>query len=190
MAVASAAGLTASSAPSTTALRSTGRTSRRIFPVMTRETSSRSSINCTWALAFRTIASSARSAAPSRICPVCSIRAQPYTALSGVRSSCDRTVKNSSLARLAASDWARAICSLRRSCSRSASPRVRSSAAVASASATSRISWIEVSGGCSASRRPMDRAEARRSPIGPLMLRAIQTAASVPSAIESRMPPP
>ena len=78
MPLASAASRTASSAASTTAVRSTLRTSSRILPVMTRETSSRSSTSWTCALALRSMTSSARVIWVSPvICPVRSMRAQP-----------------------------------------------------------------------------------------------------------------
>src|SRR6266852_5364014 len=61
-----------------------------------------------WACALRMIASMARVVVSASSWPVPSILAHPYTALSGVRSSCERTVRNSSFARLAASAWPRA----------------------------------------------------------------------------------
>ena len=56
---AAAAGRTESSAASTTAPRSTERTSSRMLPVMMRETSSRSSMSCSCAFAFRRMTSRA-----------------------------------------------------------------------------------------------------------------------------------
>ena len=71
--------------------------SRSLLTTM-RDTSRRSSISCTWVLAFRSIVSiplwmSAESSFPSR-----SIRAHPRMEFSGVRSSCEITARNSSLA--------------------------------------------------------------------------------------------
>ena len=82
-------------------------------------------MSCTWALAFRTIASSPRAAVASSIPPDFRMFAHPYTALSGVRSSWDNTARNSSLARLAASASARASCSRARRTMRSRSSRFR-----------------------------------------------------------------
>ena len=99
--------------------------------------SSRSSISCTWTSALRTIASSARAvvAASLAIWPPCSMRAHPYTAFSGVRSSCDSTPMNSSFARSAVSAISRARRSLTSSASRSASPADSAAAAAARARA-------------------------------------------------------
>ena len=70
-----------------------------------------SSMSCTCAFALRMMTSSARVTASPRSSPVRSMRAQPYTAFSGVRSSWESTARNSSFARLAASAAARARCS-------------------------------------------------------------------------------
>ncbi len=109
--LASAAGRTTSSAARTVPSSSSGRSSRRSLPVMMRETSRRSSMSLACARALRSmaarpLASTAGSAAeaPRRSCD------QPSTALSGVRSSCDTTPRNSSLARLASSELRLASC--------------------------------------------------------------------------------
>jgi len=109
-----------SSAAFTTAARSTGSSSSRIFPLTMRETSSRSSIRRPCATAFRSMMSSARRVAGSS-CVRRRICAHPRTAFSGVRSSCDSVARNSSFTRLAssASWWARCASSNR--CSRSRS---------------------------------------------------------------------
>jgi signal transduction histidine kinase len=52
------------------------------------------------------------------------------------------------------------------------------------------LTWIEVSSGFSGSRLPSACADARRSPIGRLILRATPIAPSVPNTIESRIPLP
>ncbi len=111
MDLASAAGRTASSAASMTGGSSTLCTSRRSLPAVMRPMSSRSSMSCTWAFEFRMIVSIALARVTSSSCPVFKIAAHPYTALSGVRSSCERVVRNSSLARFALSASARAACS-------------------------------------------------------------------------------
>jgi hypothetical protein len=112
MPLASAAGRTASSAASTTVGSFTGRSSSRILPVTMREISRRSSTSRIWAVALRSMASSARSVRAGSSVAVLKIRAQPYTALSGVRSSWESRARNSSLARLAVSASARADCAL------------------------------------------------------------------------------
>ncbi len=53
-----------------------------------------------WAAALRSMVSRARKRAGSSSLPMRSMRAQPRMALSGVRSSCERVARNSSLTRL------------------------------------------------------------------------------------------
>ena len=191
MVLASAAGRTASSAPCTTASISTRRRSRRIFPVLILDRSSRSSISFICTSALRTIAFFAfTAAASSRNSPLCSILAQPYTAFSGVRSSCDSTPMNSSFARSAASAVSRARRSFRRRLSRSISPFERSSAAVCSATPTCLISRMDVCGRRGACLRPSASAAARSSSIGRVMVRATHSAPSAPRTIDSATPPP
>ncbi len=72
-----AVGRTASSAASSTRGRSSGRMSSRIFPLMMRDMSSRSSISWSWTCEFRTIESNARGRVAASIWPIWSIRAQP-----------------------------------------------------------------------------------------------------------------
>ncbi len=77
------------------------------FPLITRETSSTSSTSFAWTRAFRSITTSPWSISFEEVRPR-NNTAQPRMALNGVRSSCETTAKNSSLARLAASASARA----------------------------------------------------------------------------------
>ena len=97
--------------------------SSRSLPVMIRETSSRSSMSCSWICEFRSMMSIARRVVGSSRCPAASSRAQPRMAFSGVRSSCDRVARNSSFARFAAWASSRASCSRSSSCCRSLSAR-------------------------------------------------------------------
>ena len=68
-----------------------------------------------WARALRSITSRARAAVSSSSWAVRSVTAQPSTALSGVRSSCDSMARKSSFIRLADSASSRACCSRARS---------------------------------------------------------------------------
>ena len=76
---------------------------RRSLPVSAFETSSRSAVSCACSRAFRSIASSPRCAVAASSRSVRSRCAQPRTALSGVRSSCEIVARNSSFVRLATS---------------------------------------------------------------------------------------
>ena len=82
------------------------------------------------ALVLRSTVSSARVWRSASSPPRRSHQTQPISALSGVRSSCESVLRNSSFARPAVSASARAACSR----------RSRSSRARASASACSRVS--------------------------------------------------
>ncbi len=121
MPFASAAGRTTSIAACTTAARSVGRTSRRIFPETMRETSSKSSINCVSARALRSIVTRAFAALSGPSTPSRSMRTHAMIGESGVRSSCDTVARNASLARFAASASARVARSRARISSRSRS---------------------------------------------------------------------
>ena len=81
---------------------STGCTSRRILPDTIRETSSTSSTICVSHVAFRSSVSRPRAAFSADSMPPRSSREYPTMALSGVRSSCDSTARNSSFIRFAA----------------------------------------------------------------------------------------
>ena len=119
MLLASAVGRTASSAASITGTRLIARVSSRSLPLTMRDTSSRSLTSWASARPLRSMASSARAdVAGSRLIER-SMPTQPMTALSGVRSSCERTARNWSLLRLASSATARSL-------SRSSSARWRS----------------------------------------------------------------
>ncbi len=109
---ASAAGLTASMAETMTAPSATRSTVRRIFPVMTRLRSRRSSMSWAWAHALRRMTSTPRRTLclSSRLSR--STSAQPRMALRGVRSSCDSVARNSSLRCAVRSDSALAWRSL------------------------------------------------------------------------------
>jgi len=114
MFLAAAAGRMPSIASSITSRTSTGWTVRRILPASMRETSSRSSIRRTWAVTFRRMICSARRVCSASRSPRWRMVAQPFTALSGVRSSCERVDRNWSLARLAASARSRSAGPYRR----------------------------------------------------------------------------
>src|SRR5207249_1638434 len=103
MSLAMAAGRTPSIAASITSARRTAFTSRRIFPLMMRDTSSRSSTRCACALALRSIASSARDTRAGSSVPRLSWLTQARIGVSGVRSSCERVARNSSFRRLVSS---------------------------------------------------------------------------------------
>ncbi len=81
------------------------------LPVMMREMSRMSSISWACALALRPMMSIAWRARSAGSVPASSICTQPRMALSGVRSSCDRVARKSSLSRLASSAEARRACS-------------------------------------------------------------------------------
>jgi hypothetical protein len=80
---------------------------------MIRDTSSRSSMSCACARTLRSITSSPRVTVAASLRPPRSITVQPRMGVSGVRSSCERVARNSSLARLASSAALRASCEVR-----------------------------------------------------------------------------
>ncbi len=121
--LASALGRTASTAARAIVPISIGCVSSRSLPVMMRETSRMSSISTACALALRSMVSSALRDFSAERFPERNIPVQPTIAASGVRSSCDRVARNSSLARLAASASSRACRS--RSTTRSYSSSAR-----------------------------------------------------------------
>ena len=175
--LASAAGRTASSACSTTAVSSRGHTSSRILPLITRETSSRSSISCTWASDWRTMTSSARFICSSPTCPLWSMRAQPYTAFSGVRSSCETTARNWSLARAAASASAARCCT--------------SAAAPTKACRTSSTSLTPAGpSACIVPPSPKCRAASARVAIGAVIRRPTRAASASASTAKATPPAP
>ena len=85
--LASAAGWTDSSADSRLSMMSTGRALILSFPVITRETSSRSDTSCAWARAFRSILSNAFVVAVLSSAPWRSICDHPRIAFRGERIS-------------------------------------------------------------------------------------------------------
>ena len=91
------------------------------MPEITREMSSRSSINWLWAMSVALDDLDGLRRLSSLSIPPSSIRAQPRIAVSGVRSSCDTTAINSSFARDERSATSRASCAATSSRSRSAS---------------------------------------------------------------------
>ncbi len=105
------------------AMGSAGLTSIRSFPVTILDTSSKSSINCAWARALRSIVSSALLDWSSLSWPLRNILDQPSIAFSGVLSSWEIVARNSSFSLLdssacrykrsfssaATSAWARAF---------------------------------------------------------------------------------
>ncbi len=118
--LASAIGRAESIAACTTSDNETCCRSRRILPARMRLRSSRSSISCTWARALRSITWMARCWSTVLFAwPLSRIWVQPRMALSGVRSSCDRVARNSSLMRVARWAAMRALRSASSSCSRS-----------------------------------------------------------------------
>ena len=108
MNLASAAGRSVSTPWRTSATRSTSRTSSRSVPLIACDTSSRSLISRVCARALRSMVSIAVCRRRSSRSPDASMCAQPWIAVSGVRSSCDRVIRNSSLSVLAASASRRA----------------------------------------------------------------------------------
>src|SRR5437870_3886747 len=94
-----AAGRTASIAASITSASRTGFRSRRIFPLMMRDTSSRSSTRRACALVLRSIASRACAARVGSSVPRLSWITHARIGVSGVRSSCERVARNSSFRR-------------------------------------------------------------------------------------------
>ena len=96
-----AAGPTVSRAAFTTSARLIGLTARRSLPAMIRDTSRMSEMSWFWMFAFRSIVSTARRVVSGSSFPERSMCAHPTIAWSGVRSSCDRVARNSSLRRFA-----------------------------------------------------------------------------------------
>ena len=101
MPFACAAGRTATIAAAITSRRSTGPAFRRSLPAAMRETSVRSSTSRVSDATLRSIASSARGIFAASSLPFPSRRAHTTTALSGVRSSWERVIRNSPLMRSA-----------------------------------------------------------------------------------------
>ena len=120
-----AAGSTASIAASITGTSSTLEISRRRLPVMTRDTSSRSSISCACAFALRSTVSRACLDVASSNSFMRSNLIQPSIAVSGVLSSCESIARNSSFVRFASSASTRANFSRSKSSSRSFSASFR-----------------------------------------------------------------
>jgi hypothetical protein len=89
-----AAGLNASAAASTTEAMFSERASMRNFPDTTRDRSSSSSTSRAWREAFRLITSAACRTLSGLNASDSRIRAQPRTALSGVRSSWESVTRN------------------------------------------------------------------------------------------------
>jgi hypothetical protein len=103
---ASAASVMTSMACRTTSGNSTACTFRRSLPDTMREMSSTSSTICVKDVAFRSIVSMLLSRFSGGTMPERRMRAYPRIALSGVRSSCERLARKSSLMRLVS--WTRA----------------------------------------------------------------------------------
>ncbi len=101
---ASAAGRTASSALWTTPPASTGSMCSRNCPLSIRDRSSSSSTRRACACALRSITLIACSTRCGGTCPLDNIRAQPRTALRGVRNSCEMVARKSSFIRMASAN--------------------------------------------------------------------------------------
>ena len=121
------AGRSDSTMESMSGIRSTGWTSSRRRPEPMSATFSRALMSLACALALASICASARCTVARSASPCCRVCVQPSIAFRGVRSSCDRVARKSSLARLAASACVRNACSRCNSSTRSCSVCLRSS---------------------------------------------------------------
>ena len=166
----SAAGRTVSSAASMNWIGSTGWISSRTLPDAMRFMSSRSSMSCTCARELRSIVSSPFCTSSGFLTPRRRIWIQPMIALSGVRSSCDRVARKSSLSALIRSARSRAERSLSSRRSRSSAPRWAASYRRALSIATAawvaipvmmfRLRWVKTPGsGCPKNRPPITSPE-------------------------------